>query len=228
MKTWATMRSEIQRECNIEGEEFVSLTELIDWANDAKDEAEAEIVSLYDRYLETNVMLATTTGSSVVTPPTDIFASKFTGIWFDDGSDKYEVKAMKRKEEIYRARTSDRYKYYIDNNATTGIKLQLVPVSRETGSLLLKAFYIRKSTRLTVDASLMDIPIADSFIKQYVKDKIKEKEVGPIMDHPRSPLLEKARALMIEALNQMIPDDSVGEIETDHSFYADAEGYWNA
>ena len=221
MKTWATMKAEIQRECNVEGEDFVSEQELLDWANDAKDEAEAEIVSLYDRYLETSTTLTTTSGSGVVSLPTDIYANKITGLWFDDGSEIYEIKQVKRKEEIHFAGDNDKYKFYITNSTASGTKIQPVPAARESSSSNLTCYYIRESAAIDADSDYMDIPIAEGFIKQYVKDKIQEKELGPMAPKGRSDLLEKQRSLMIEALNQMIPDDSSDELQPDLSAYTE-------
>jgi hypothetical protein len=220
-KTWATMRDEIQREMNIEGEDFVSQTELMSWANDGKRQAEAEIVTLYDKYLESEATLALTTGINVYTLPTDIYGNKITGVYYNDGTTAYEIRLLRKKEEIMRITTSCDYKYRIINTTASGIQMKLYPTSRETSTQNVTVYYIRASQVITGDTSVMDIPIADAFIKQYVKDKVKEKELGPTSDMGRSQLLEKELNLMIEALNTMIPDESSNLIEVDQGVYSD-------
>jgi hypothetical protein len=211
MKTWGTLKDEILRECNIEGEDFVSSTELLVFANDAKDEAEAEIVSLYDKYLETETALNITSGVDTYDLPSDIYANKITGMYLPD----YEIKLLKRKQDLL---TNLPYlRYRITNSTADGIKLKLHPMP--TQNLTATLHYIRQSKPIVDETSVMDIPIADAFIKQYIKDKVQEKELGPMMPKGRSELLEKQKQLLIESLNHMIPDDSSDELEPDLSYY---------
>jgi hypothetical protein len=219
MKTWGEMRTEIEAETNTGGEDFVADTELLAWANDAKTEAEAEIVSLYDPYLETEDYLALAIGEDSYDLPADIYASKITGIYFNDGSESYEITLMKRKSTILNVNDNARYQYRIVNTTADGVQLKLYPASRETSSTNVTIHYIRRSAPITDDNSLMDIPLADAFIKQYVKDKIRGKELGPLAEESRSQLLEKQKQLLIEALNQMIPDENSDQIDPDLTFY---------
>ena len=221
MKTWGELKSEIQKEYNVEGEDFVSDTELITWANEGKDQAEKEIISLYDKYLETDGNLTLVQGQAEVSLPEDIYANKITAIYYDNGVEKYEIKLIKKKEDIYNICEGDRYRYTIKNSASDGIKLVLYPTPRESSSTNVKIHYIRESKTLTDDNSLVDIPLADAFVKQYVKDKIKEKEIGPMNVQGESPALTIERRLLIEALTHMIPSDDADKIELDLSFYED-------
>jgi hypothetical protein len=223
MKTWLEMKTEILAETNTEGEDFVSAAELLAWANDAKDMAEKEIVSLYDSYLETEGYIALVTGTAEYDLPADIFANKITMLMYDNGSEKYEIKRMKKKTKIMNVNENDDYQYRLINSAADGIKLKLYPESRETSSQNVTIFYIRESTAIADDDSLMDIPLADGFIKQYVKDKIKEKEIGPMNVNQFSPELVRERDLLIEALNHMVPSDSDDELELDTSVYEDMD-----
>lgn len=221
MKTWGTMKTEIISECNIEGEDFISSTELLTWGNEGKDEAEAEIVGLYDKYLETEGYLALTINVKLFNLPTDIYANKITGLFYNNGSEKYEITLIKNKKDIYNISENDNYRYTIVNSTAGGIQLKLHPASRETASQNVVIHYIRESQALASDASLMDIPLADSFIKQYVKDKIKEKEIGPMNLQSESPMMAKERRLLLEALSHMIPSDSADEIHMDAGFYCE-------
>lgn len=219
MKTWAQLRTEIQAECNIEGEDFVSVAELLTWANDAKDEVEAEIISLQERYLETETPFELVAGQSDYALPEDIFAAKITGVYFHDGDTKYEIKQITDKAQILCVQPDERYRYRISNPSLTGLMLKLYPASRDSSGTQVTLHYIRRSKRLILDTDLMDLPLAEGFIKQYIKDKVKEKEVGPLSANKRSTALEKQKTLLIEALVQKTPDDSSDQLRPDLSFY---------
>ena len=47
---WSEIRSKIEQECDLEDEDFVRRDELLAYCNEAIDEAEAEIHSLYEDY----------------------------------------------------------------------------------------------------------------------------------------------------------------------------------
>lgn len=226
MKTWGEMRSEIESEYNIEGEDFAQPEDLIVWANEGKDQAEAEIVNLYDKYLETFGYLTLVQGEREISLPADIYANKITAIWYVSENEKYEIKLIKRKDILYNISEGDRYGYTIKNSSENGIKLILHPKARESSTDHVEIHYIRESKALTDDDSLMDIPLADAFVKQYVKDKIKEKEIGPMNVQGESPALTRERELLIEALNHMIPSDSADQIDLDVSIYEDHDIGW--
>ena len=219
MKTWLVLKTEIMTECNIQGEEFVSSTELLNWANDAKDEAEAEIISLQERYLETEAPFNLTQAVDTYALPLDIYAAKISGMYFNDGTDKYEIVQIRDKADIMYVQPADRYRYRLTNPSSSGIKVKLYPLPRETSSTIVSFHYIRTSNRLIDDTSKMDIPVAEGFIKQYVKDKVREKEIGPLNGGNRSMSLEKQKSLLIEALVQKTPDDSSDQLKPDMGFY---------
>ena len=212
-KTWATLREEIKDDMNLHGEDFASDVELLAWANDGIEQAEKEIVSLYDKYFETDAALTLVSGTSLYSLPSNILANKITHIEYKNGSDEYEVHYLKRKNEVrYQNTTNEFYRYRLRNDITDGIQIELFPVAQENSSNV-KVYFIRSAVRLVEDTDLIEIPIADAFIKQYIKDQVRGKELGPMFNHQETPNLQKQRALMIEALNNMIPDDSRDEID---------------
>ncbi len=218
MRTWAELRLEIQKETNTEAEEFISLAEYLTWCNDAIDLAEKDIVTLFDKYLETPGTLSLVSGESDISLPSDIYANKITGIFYTGSEGQFEIKPIKRKDEIFLAHSQDRYKYKIFNK-TGGRVITLYPPSRETSSEV-TVFYIREAGSIVDDTNTIDIPIAEGFIKQYIKDKMLVKEIGPAAIPWPSPALMEERRLLIEALNNMIPDDN-NELDMDLSFYDD-------
>lgn len=225
MKTWGQMKAEIFSDTNTEGEDFVDADDLLVWANDAKDEVEKEIVSIYDKYLETEDFLPLVEGEDTLDLPDDIYANKVTAFWYNDGSETYEIEKIRRKEQIYNTNSNDPYKYRFLNTTADGMKIKLHPAARVSEDEVAVLHYIRESAPLVDDDSLMDIPIAEGFIKQYIKDRIKNKEFGPAVTSARSEDLLMEKKLLIEALNEMTPDESSNELEMDTSAYDDFDDY---
>jgi hypothetical protein len=221
-KTWATLLEEIKDDMNLHGEDFVSDVELLAWANDGIEQAEKEIVSLYDKYFETDAALPLVSGTALYNLPSDILAHKITHIEYNNGTREYEVKFMKRKDELRNVDANDSYyRYRLRNDAANGMQIEFYPTPTETSASNIKIHYIRSVTRLALTTDVIEIPIADAFIKQYIKDQVRGKELGPMWDHSETQSLQKQRALMIEALQNMVPDDSRDEITPDTSFYED-------
>lgn len=228
MKTWATLRTEIKNELNLNGEDFVSDLELLAWANDGIEQAEKEIVSLYDKYFETDTLLPIVSGTALYALPADILASKITHIEYKSGSHEFEVEYLKTKDQVRWIDQNGqlpRYRYRLRNDSTNGRQIEFFPTPVETSSTAIKVYYIRRAKRLALDADVIDVPIADAFVKQWIKDQVRLKEVGPISNFDESPALARQRALMIEALQHMIPDDTRNQIIPDVSFYDDVDEY---
>lgn len=225
-KTWATLRTEIKNDMNLHGEDFVSDAELLSWVNDGIERAEKEIVSLYDKYFETDANIALVTGTSLYSLPSGILGNKITHIEYSDGVTEYEVKFMKLKKDARYIDSNDRYyTYRLRNDSVNGTQIELFPPSLETSSTNVKIYFIREANRISEDTDTIEIPLAQAFIKQYIKDQVKEKELGPMFPGMESDELKTEKALMIEALNNMIPDDTRDQVEPDTSFYEDIEHY---
>jgi len=220
-KTWATLLEEIKDDMNLHGEDFVSDAELLAWANDGIEQAEKEIVSLYDKYFETDTTLTLVSGTAKYDLPSDIMANKITHLEYDNGTVEYEVRYLKRKDQVrYVDQNENYYSYRLRNDSVNGMQIEVFPTPDENGANM-KLYYIRSVTRLALTTDTIEIPIADAFIKQYIKDQVRGKELGPMWDHSETQSLQKQRALMIEALQNMVPDDSRDEIRPDMSYYED-------
>lgn len=217
---WSELKAEVKRECNIETETFVTDDELLVWANDAKKIIDQEIVSLYDKYFETYVSIGLVAGQKRYAPPVEILASKITGVYNVSNSTAYEVLYQKDKFKALTARAGDLYTYRMINDYTEGPMIEIYPSPTQSGEELV-VYHIRKSVSLVDDNSLIDSPLGIGFIKQYIKDKVKEAELGPLSGGDFSPQLVQERRLFIEALNDMIPDDTRSQIEPDVTYYED-------
>jgi hypothetical protein len=110
------------------------------------------------------------------------------------------------------------YNYIIKNpSAADGVKLVLIPASRETSSSVVTIWYLRNANRMTLPTSICDIPEFTSFVIQFMKCRIQEKEGHPNMATSFQ-ILESLRNQMRDTLRDMVPDQE-NQIELDMSTY---------
>lgn len=89
----------------------------------------------------------------------------------------------------------------------------------EKAPFLMTVWYLRTAKRILEDTDLLDIPEFAQFIIQHMKVRVYEKEGHPNLDKAVSDL-DRERALMIDTLTQMVPDNN-DKIPMDTSFYED-------
>jgi len=225
--TWAEIRAKVEAECDTEDEDFVRADELLAYCNEAIDEAEAEIHTLYEDYFLKPVDIPVITGDEFFSIPTlipDIYADKIRKIIFTMGSStvytvnrmrdwkKFEQKALEDSQI-----TTDLYQYFIINSTPGNPQLMLVPKAHESGSL--KVWYLRNANRLAVDTDVCDIPEFINFIFAHMRMKIFGKEGNPGYQEALE-RLESERNRMIGTLSTRTPDAD-NEIEIDVSSYTD-------
>lgn len=215
--SWLELKQEIMDEYDLNEETFVTSEELVAYVNAAIDDIEAEIHTINDKYFETEANLQLVYGTSSYSLPTDIYASKITGVYYNDGSLKYEILPLKDKKNIMWIQPNDLYKYRIVNSAYEGVKLKLYPASREDSETNVTIHYIRNAARVSATNDMIDIPEARQFLKQFVIDKAANKErMTP--DAPESAALARLRKSLIEVLSEMAPDDH-NEVGMDLTWY---------
>jgi hypothetical protein len=206
MATWAEIRAEIQAEYDLSEETFVDSVELLQYANSAIEDIEKEIHTIHDKYFHAETPIALVTNTQDYILPTDIFANKVTGIYYNNGTTKYEIKEIRDLAEILDVESADDYRYKIVNTTSGGTKLRFYPPSRETSSNVIM-FYRRRIKLFTLDADTLDVPEAKEFIKQYVIDKAMNKErMTP--DAPESAALGRKRKALLDSLENMIDDNN--------------------
>jgi hypothetical protein len=220
--TLASIIDEINDEYDLTDEIFTNEEELIGYANEAVEDIEKEIHTINDKYFEAEEYLAIVSGTASYDPPTTIYANKITGVYFNDGSNKYEVKPIKDLSIIDDIEAGDAYRYRIVNNAATGTKIKLYPTPVFTSSSTIRVHFLRNATKFEDTADELDIPEAKSFIKQFIVDKVVNKErMTP--DAPESAALGRKRKALLDSLQTMRPDEN-NEIPADVSSYCDQVG----
>ncbi len=234
-KTWSQIKSKVQRELDIEVEEFIQPEEFVEYVNDGVSLCEAEIhdLGLEDLYFRTRFKIPLVSGTEDYSLPAPIYMNKILSFIYSKGATIYDISQLRGPDmyeniaHINQYNTiTDYYKYIIRNdNADDGVKIQLVPPSRETDADAATLWFIRESAKwdiLTDPDGLKkcDLPqIAMQFLYQYVKYRCYEKEGHPNMNDAKADLLA-IKTTMISMMENMVPDSNT-EIIKDLSSYQD-------
>lgn len=220
--TLAQIRQKVKADLDIEGETFVRADELDAYINEAIDEAEAEIHTLYEDYFLSRATLSLVANQDEYDLPSDIYAHKIRRITYNNQSSVYTVhrvqdwKKFEKYEIANNYETSDLYQYFIMNETAGTPKILLLPPARETGDFI-TIWYLRQANRLEDDTDICDIPDFANFVFQYTKFRVYEKEGHPNIQVAIG-ALEQQRQLMKSTLAAMVPD-AENTIEEDFSFY---------
>lgn len=222
--TYLEIKTKIQADLDLEDETFVQPTELLAYANEAIDEAEAEIHSSYEDYFLSRTTVTLVNGTEGYALPSTIYANKIRGVIYKNGTQWHMVQRIRdwRKFEEYTSQLvnpdsgSVIYRYIIDNSTAGTPKMVFSPTPVEAGSYI-TVWHYRNANRLTLDADICDIPEFVNFVIQYMKVRCYEKELHPNLQMAVA-ALEQQRQLMKATLANMVPDVD-NEIEMDRSHY---------
>ena len=234
-KTWGQIRAKVERELDIEVEEFIQPEEFVEYVNDGVALCEAQIhdLGLEDLYFRTRFPVPLTQGVEDYSLPSPIYMNKILSFIYSYNNTIYEILQLRGPqmyENIARINqynsVTDYYRYLIRNDsAANGVKIQIVPISRETNATAATLWFIREAAKwnFTTDqagVSFCDLPqIALQFLYQYVKYRCYEKEGHANMDSAKSDL-ERIQAAMISMMENMVPDNN-NELIKDLSSYQD-------
>lgn len=228
MKTWTylELKTKVEQDLAIEEETFIQPNEMLGYFNEGVDQAEQEIITLYEDYFLTRATLALVQGTEEYSLPADIYAEKIRrAIFRNNGGEYYTVNRIRdwKKFEEYTSTaiygSSDNYSYFLYNPGAGQSKFLLVPTSRDTGSFI-TLWYIRNAAVFTgEDDDILDMPEAANFIMRFVKNKIISKDLYPSPLPPDAvDAMETERDLFKSTLANMVPDAN-NEIEPDFSHY---------
>jgi len=239
--TYAEIRAKAAVDLDVQSESFITADEMAGYANEAIDEAEALIHNMYEDYfLVSRENFALTTGVSEYDLPAAIYGNKIRRFIYHKGTELYTIRRIREMnefeimEEIDQYGLTDDYQYIIINKvftditsaSTGGYKILLFPTSRETSTTNVKISYIRNANRVPLpstttqalsDATLIDIPEFYTFVIQFMKVKLYEKEGDARQTEARIDL-EGQRRTMIETLTGMVPDTD-STIKPDFTHY---------
>jgi hypothetical protein len=226
--TWNEIKSKVLRDLDLEGETFITETELLGYANEAIDEVERQILTLCEDYFVTRSVLTLVPGEEEYDIPADIYGLKIRQIIYRSGTQVWKLSRLRNwnKFGIYETDKASpsgtqQYGYFILNSVPGEPKVLITPTPTEAGSFL-QIWYIRNANELVDDASICDIPEAVNYVMSYIKMKCLEKEL-----HPNLPKaiqdLEQQKADTLKALAEMYPDNE-NTIEPDYRLYSEMTG----
>jgi len=225
-KTWAELKAKLRRDLDLEGDdegEFIDDGDLISFANEAIDDAQAEVHTLYQDYFLKRGSATLVSDQDEYALPTDIYAFKIRRIVYNSGSKVYRVHRMNdwKKFEMYSIErinnTNTLYYYFIVNEAPGEPRILTTPIPKENTTDALVVWYLRRANYIADDADILDIPEAHNFFYQYIKVRCYEKEQHPMLQKAMMDL-ERERKLLQGVLASMVPD-AENEITPDISHY---------
>lgn len=225
--TYAQLKAKLERDMDIEDEEFVQTDELREYFNDAIRECESHIhkLGLEDIYFKSSDAPSLVLGTSQYAMPSNIYLNKIVECVYANQNDIFEVRRLKGRNKHYRKAqinfdtgTQPAYIYDILNDsAAVGTKWELIPPSKETSTNITR-WYIRKAEQMLTDASVCDLPeICYTFIYAFVTWRVWGKE-GDQRATDAKMTLDEQRELLITTLKEMTPDED-NIVEADTSSY---------
>lgn len=229
--SFTTIKEKIERELDLETEDFIQPEEFKSYVNDAINIAEQAIhkLGLEDEYFLSRGNISLVTNQEDYNLPADIYSNKIKRITYINGSTIFDVRRLRghtRFEDAARISVyntiTDYYRYWIRNDSSaTKPVIQLIPKSRETVSNVLEIWYYRTARKWTDDDSaLCDLPeSALQFLYAYVRYRCYDKEGHPNSQEAKEQM-QQTRQDMIDVLSNMVPDED-SEMDKDLSIYQD-------
>lgn len=224
LPTYGELKANIERQLDLQGEVFVRPDEILDYFNEAIDEIEALIHTIYEDYFRVSTFLNIVSGTNAYVLPDDIYAQKIRLVQYINGQNIYEVNRIRDIKEIPYIVQNDWYQYDLVNTAALGPQIVIYPTPNFTSNGIIQMWYLRNAKRFTGDETeTCDIPEFTHVLNQYVRWKCYQKEVHPMTEQAGADL-DNMKMLMIETLSSRVPDEN-NKIRPDVSFYLDADAY---
>lgn len=219
--TYSELKTKVLNDLDLEDELFIVAAEMLGYFNEAIDEAEAIVHTLYEDYYLTPAYIVLANGTQDYSFPSDIYGMKVRAISYVNGATKYEIVRWRRPlAELSLVDSQEDYQYLPINTSASGYKIRLVPASREVSTTNVTIWYIRNAKVLALAADVCDLPeLAINFVLQFVKQRCYEKEGHPNAVKAMQDT-DRLKKDMIDTLMSMT-DDENNEIRKDISFYQD-------
>jgi hypothetical protein len=227
--TYGQLKSDLQRELDLQDETFITSDEMLSYFNEAVDMIEAAIHTIYEDYFLTTEVLNLVNGTAQYNLPTDIYAQKIRRIIYSDGNSQvFDIKRVRELDEIpylnLPGTQAILYKYMITNSSTAGLKINIYPTPNITTSNV-TMYYIRNAKRFTADSDVCDIPEFTNVIVQYARFKCLSKEFPDAPPAQQAmQVLQMKQQEMVDTLTARVPDED-NEVIKDTRFYNDFDDW---
>jgi len=229
-RTFGDLRTQLEKELDLEGEEFIAPDEMIGYWNHAVSVAESHIIKLglRDKYFLARAKLSTVQGQEEIALPANLYANQIVKIVYLLGATFYTVRPLDSKDmfENYdylnTYSSTDFYRYMITHTTPGAETLLLVPTARESATDVMTIWYFRDANRYSIDADLCDLPeIAYEFLHAYVAEMCYAKESHVNYAGAKENRMEK-ESLMQSILSGQIRDNEMSKLEVDLSAYQES------
>jgi len=225
MKFWTfgEIRQKVERDLDLEGETFISPTEMLGYGNEAIDEVERQIHTLCEDYFLTRDTVTLVPGQEAYAMPTNIYANKLRRVIFRRATEVWPVNRIRDWKKIYTYEAEKaytvadaKYGFFVLNTTPGTPEMILSPTPTEAGAYL-QRWYIRNANEMLTDASICDIPEAVNYVMAYIKFKCMTKDMHPLLENQKQELAQQYADTM-KALADMVPDNE-NTIEADTRLY---------
>jgi hypothetical protein len=227
MRDWTgtELKEKVVNDLDLSNETSIKDAEYLGYMNEAIDEAEASIhrLGVEDEYFLEWAWLSLVSGTNEYAMPTNIYANKIRGIFYQNGGEAFEIRRSRDSKKMLQAiaaaasnDTSRGYEYFILNTTAGAPRIRILPRVLESGAYV-KIYYIRNANRLTVEADVCDIPEFINVVFTYLRFKVLSKEIHPLTEEAKA-AHEAALVDMEGTLANMVPDTD-NFIEADMSHY---------
>lgn len=219
--TYSYIKQKLQNDYDITDENWVSETELLDYINEAIDDAETAIHTMHHekKYFLVPTTITLVSGTQDYALPSDIYATKIRLLQYINGTKRYLITPIKKLESVAYIDSGSDYSYIIINVTGTGFRLRLYPTPNENGAYI-TLWYVRNMARLTTSTAstnICEIPECGNFVIQHVKKNLAKKSRRRDLVSQEDADLKLQYAIMLEALKDPTYDeDNTAEIDTFH------------
>jgi len=230
VRTLLEIRQQVKDDLDLNDETFITDVDLNRWINDAIENAESEIHTLYEDYFLAHADIVITAGVVDIDYPSDIYANKIRKIIFKESTNKdAQSHEVRRQKDLVAAESMDLYSsdstnpvlsWVPVNTSGAGRKMRLYPKSGRNG--ILTVYYIRNAAKLVLDTDICDIDEFERYIIQSVKTQAFFKDGDPRSTDSKG-LEEQLKRSMVDSLSNMSPDNN-DEVDPDFSHYDDMVG----
>ena len=226
-RTFGDLSTQLKQEIDIEVEEFIQPTELINYFNTGMNLIEAELMKIgqKDEYLKGEAFVSFVAGTDEYDLPSDIVYEKIRKIIYRESNSLiYELKKMSveskyETQDVLRVYNSTDY-YQYDLYQVSGVwKIRIYPSVVNTISNALRIIYWRVINRYTDDLTECNVPsICYDYLLSYIRYRVYLKETHVNTPHEEKQLMA-FRQLMIETLQNQVEDPDTTKNDLDLSIY---------
>lgn len=227
-QTYSQLVTKLQNDLDIADGVWITPAELLGYINEAINDAETLVHMLHheDKYFLVNDLIPWVANTPGYSLPADIVGMKLRQMFYNNGSDQYEVLRIRNLSEIPFIQPGDRYRYFITNpNLPTGPLITFYPTPIITGNFVTR-WYLRHARQMTSNSAdannVLEIPEAANFIYTHCRRSIARKSRQPDWVAREEAATVVEYNLLADMLKEMTVDQNT-QVPMDLSSYYDQE-----